>query len=338
MREPSSKDLPADGGGLCRGIARLAGRAAIVAGAISVLAVGYFVLSGSRMAFLRGATLVLDASPSSYGLETPSEVTAAPLEVVISIPAPPMDSAWWSPVSIVDPDALADYTLRHGGGNCAAKSRGLGWWLMGRKIPYRLVYLLSDPGIRHGEGHTMVETAWQQDGKTVVGLLDPLAAGVPMADGIPLDSTRLMHDRGGPSVRYWPDRPDLDALNLRPLQQPARDSAAGNSFVAMSPGSEVSAHLRFMKVLSTFMPDSFMYRAVGMSASLFLGIYPANYVPESESKHVSGLLRIDMWIARVVVWGARATAGLGMVAVISWTCVRWQKRQSTGAFAAGVRS
>ncbi len=338
MHENSSTDLPAVGGRMCRGIARTSSAACLAALAVVVLGVGYFAVAGSRMAFLRGATLVLDASPASYELPTSSKVTVEPLAVVASIPAPPMDTPWWSPVAIVDPDLLVEYTLRQGGGNCASKSRGLGWWLHGRGVPYRLVYLLSDPGIRHGDGHTMVEAAWQQDGRAVIGLLDPLAAGIPVADGIPLDSARLMQDRGGPAVTYWPDRPDLDALNLRPLQQSLVDSVPGASFVAFSPGTEVSAHLRFMKGLSAFVPDSFACRAAGMSASLFLGIYPRTYVPPEESVHVSGILRTDMWAARSVVWGARAALGLSLLAAAAWVCGKRASRRTAFSTSVAIRS
>jgi len=338
VHENSSTDLPAVGGKVCRGVARASIAGCVAASAVVVLGVGYFAVAGSRMAFLRGATLVLDASPASYELPTSSNVTVEPLAVVTSIPAPPMDTPWWSPVAIVDPDLLVEYTLRQGGGNCASKSRGLGWWLHGRGVPYRLVYLLSDPGIRHGEGHTMVEAAWQQDEGTVVALLDPLAAGVPIADGVPLDSKRLIQDRGGPGVTYWPDRPELDSPSFRPLQFPPVDTVSSVSFVAFSPGTEVSAHLHFMKGLSAFTPDSFASRVAGMSASLFLGIYPRTYVPPEESVHVSGILRADMWAARSVVWGARAALGLSLLAAAAWVCGKRASRRTAFSTSVAIRS
>lgn len=305
---------------------------------VMLACVAYFAVAGSRMAFLRGATLVLNAEPERYRLSDPAAVTSDPLDVVIAIPAPPMDVPWWSPVALVDPDALVDYTLRKGAGNCAAKSRGLGWWLQQRGIPYRFVYLLSDPDIRHGDGHTMVEASWMQDGRPVVGLLDPLAAGVPMADGVALDSSRLIADRGGASVTYWPDRPDLDALNLRPLKGASEDSTHGRSFVAFSSGTEVNAHLRFMKTLSALLPDSFLFRVAGMSASVFLGIYPRTYVPPAESTHLSALLRTDMWVARAAVWSARIGLVAGLVACVAWSCARLSAGRSESRAPAAVGS
>ena len=287
-------------------------------GSLALMSAGalYFICFGSSMAFLRGATFRLNAAPERYALRDDPAPTDAPLTVVTSIPTPPMDVPWWSPVAIVNPNTLERYTLVHGAGNCAAKSRGLGWWLHARGVPFRLVHLLLDPKIRDGEGHVMVETTWLQDGTPVRALLDPLAAGVPVSDGVPLTSERLISDRQALRVSYEPIRPDMQDMRASvavPAQFP--EKASDTFFVGFSSDRQVISHLQFMERLSSVLPDSLISRYVGMSASLFLGIYPSVFVPPSESERLSDILRLDMLVAQVVVWSARAAFGLGIIVI-----------------------
>lgn len=283
---------------------------------LMLLGVAYFLLFGTPMAFLRGATLRLEASPEAYALELPVKPSDGPLERVRSIPSPPMDRAWWSPAAIVSPNALESYVFEYGAGNCAAKSRALGWWLSMRDIPFRFVYLMKDPQVREGDAHTMVETTWSDGGPAITAILDPLAAGVPMVDGRPLTSERLIAGRGGLNVRYEPARPDLDAYSLRPAELFVAGDARERSFVAYSAGREVVRHLKFMEALGVVVPDSFPTRVAGMIASIGVGLFPKTYVPSEESGRISWDLRQDAWIAQATVWMGRASALLACVVAV----------------------
>ena len=298
----------------------------------------YFAFFGSRMAFLRGATLRLNALPERYALSEDLLPSDGPLKVVTSIPAPPMDEPWWSPVAIVDPDALVEYTLVKGAGNCAAKSRGLGWWLHLRGVPFRLVHLMVDPDIRNGEGHVMVETWWVQGGKPVRGLLDPLVAGVPVAEGSVLTLERLLSDRRGLEVRYEPERPEFGEMRSLAMPSQFASGKAGAVIVGVSSDREVIGHLKFMRRLGAVLPDSLVTRFAGMSASLFLGIYPSTYVPPSESAGVSGILRRDVVFAQVVLWSARAALGCGIVTLVASFLVRHAERRANRDLVSGVTS
>lgn len=302
------------------------GRLALVLVSALAVGAGYFVLFGSPMAFLRGTTLRLNVQDADAPLPASPDAGTAALDAVVAIPAPPMEIPWWSPAALVDPDALVQYTLREGAGNCAAKSRGLGWWLGERSIPFRLVYVMDDPDVRSGDAHTMVETSWVTGGKLVTAILDPLAAGVPMVDGEPLSLRRLIEGRDGLDVRYVPDRPDIEEVRLRPYGVFRAGEQRWKAFVAVSRGEQVLRHLRLMKSLSTVLPDSFAARVVGIMLSIELGIYPTVDVTPGQSARVSALLRADMWIARTMVWCIRLLVLLGAFWVVG-RCIRAIRRK-----------
>jgi hypothetical protein len=270
----------------------------------AITGIWYCLATGSPVTFLRASILRLNSpgpiEPAVLGSISPRQGRET-LERLAAIPLPPEGEQWWAPFEVLDPDRFVSLVWDEGRGNCSNRSLAFARWLQLAGIPFAIVTIGRDPLYRFGYGHTLIEVPLSLDGRTPSrwAVLDPIAGGVVMEQGVPVSYSRLL--AGWPHTRAFVARtrfeqPDMDMWF---------DGSQGAEFLGYSRGREVVRFLRFAKFCSMLLGNGKRVRHGSMFLAVILGVYPLVRVDRGQSAGVSRTLVVDMYFARLAVWGVR---------------------------------
>ena len=86
-----------------------------------------------------------------------------------------------NPVWTVEPERKYQQTIVEGFGNCSQKTFGLAYLLDQSGVDYQVIHLLPPERFLIGGGHTVMRTRYRYRGSERVGIVDLLAAGLPVS-------------------------------------------------------------------------------------------------------------------------------------------------------------
>jgi hypothetical protein len=202
------------------------------------------------------------------------------------------------PIFDVLPSAVYEQTMLYGRGNCANKCRGLSVFLLRAGVPFHRVEILPTAGFLHGQGHVLVRTKYEFEGKVLVGLIDPLEGAHLALGGGNVDLAELR--------RATPFSLELKPLTARVDRQSEYYGTLLNDVViaTTNPG-ETAAYFRFIEAIYVPLGHPRFERIFYNALAVLCGRFPSSRVSQADYDRLFAGREWIVWSAGVLRWSAR---------------------------------
>jgi len=225
---------------------------------------GYFVVR-SPVAFQKSISIQpIDVDEPTLETKGGSSVDIRALVESIPYKKPQM-------VYEVEPQQKYRKTIVEGYGNCSNLSFGLGYYLSQMDHQYQIVHLLPPSRFLDGEGHTVVHTSYELDGKVHLGIVDVLEGGLPKSGGT-LIGLRDLRQGNLDNVSILTLNSRHDSLS------PFYGELLDTSVIGVTTSEEVEEYFDFLESVYRPIGNARIEKYIYDGISLFLGKYPNTYV------------------------------------------------------------
>lgn len=231
-------------------------------------------------------------------------------------------------VYAIEPRKKYIRTIEEGYGNCSNLAFGLAYELGQRKHAYKIVHLMP-PGFLQGEGHTVLSTTYEFEGKQQQGIVDLLEGGLPVSQGrfVELADLRKGH------------LTEVAIAPLSPLHDdhsPYYGEFLDRSVLGVLDHEEVERYFAFLEANYVSLGNEKLDKYVYDGLALVLGYYPAIYVAKTDRATLLAGHGVRYLLALTLLWSVRALLVLLPCLVIYSSTAAVMRRRA--ARAGGVTS
>lgn len=221
------------------------------------------------------------------------------------------------------PSVKYEKTIKEGNGNCSNLVFGMSYELLLGGVDFRIVHLMPD-GFLLGEGHTVIRVPMKQAGKSFIGILDILNAGVPgSSSGVPVDLPDLRQPI------------DISVMGLNPLRTP-QDVYYTPEFLNSTvngciDGGQVRAYFAFIERYYISIGSEILEKYLYDGLAVVAGTYPSIRVSPQSFDTLFGERMWVYWGFSATLWLFRALAIFGPL-VIAFEIFLWRRRSRNGRY------
>lgn len=217
------------------------------------------------------------------------------------------------------PRVKYEKTIEEGNGNCSNLVFGMSYALLLSGVDFRIVHLMPDDFLL-GAGHTVIRVPMERKGKSFVGILDILNAGIPVSTDVPVDL---------PALRKTPK---ISIASLNPLRMPQQvyyQPAFLNSTVnGCIDSQQVQIYFSFLDRYYVPIGSERLEKYLYDGLAVFAGAYPSIRVSPQSFETLFGQ---RMWVYygfKSALWLFRILALLMPLALFFELIILRRQRQS----------